>query len=382
MAIIKFKDIWSSKPVYGSGLAAEDEGKYKYLTQSEINSFIITKYTNDNSKMLQKNDFLISRAGTIDVYYHNKDEEIAFAGYLVKYNINKNICLNKYFYLYCKSHMQELISLSSSGSTMPKLNPPDLMDWKIKIPDIETQKSIIDIIESNKELFLKYIKYIPLDNLENCKKKCQIIIDIIEPIENISFVLNSLKLKIINIISKYGDMILNYGKESFNLSKQKEEKFNNCYYSRTGEIGDFNNEISGYNYFKEPPSRAKILLTPNNLYISRLEGERKILFTKYKNLKNLIISSGMRGLYSDKYKYSQFSVLMSDSFFKFKEIYSTGTTMQGLNDKSLNIFFDKNKFNPNYEIIIKELFKLMSASTELLRKINLVQKKLISLLVN
>lgn len=156
MAIKEYilEDIMSSNPEYGCNLASRTNGNIKYLTQSDlehdyktINKWLII---DDSIKkfVLKKDDFLMSRAGTIKSYYHNIDKPLIFAGYLVRYNFDKNILLHKYLYYWTKSNigLKIINNLSKTGTTMPKLNPPIFKKIKINLPDIETQNLIIYII--------------------------------------------------------------------------------------------------------------------------------------------------------------------------------------------------------------------------------------------
>ncbi|ATZ17979.1 hypothetical protein [Mesoplasma melaleucae] len=102
MAIYKLGDILVGKPIYGAGLAAKTSGSKKYLTQSDLdNSLSVNKFVDEKTdKIVKRGDFIISRAGTIKPYFHDIDEEMVFAGFLVKYPINKKIAIPKYIYYY------------------------------------------------------------------------------------------------------------------------------------------------------------------------------------------------------------------------------------------------------------------------------------------
>ena len=67
------------------------------------------------NKWMKKGDFFISRAGTIDSYIHQKDENYVYAGYLVKYPLNNKKVFSKYIYYWTKSIEKTNIS-NQSGS--------------------------------------------------------------------------------------------------------------------------------------------------------------------------------------------------------------------------------------------------------------------------
>ena len=151
-----------SKPLYGAGLKALEEGKYKYFRQTDINKTPKMYVNKTCNRIMKRGDFFISRAGTIETYYHNNEEEYVYAGYLIKYPINKKIAISKYIYYWSKGiGYSQIKSLSKTGCTMPKLNPAIAKQIEISIPSLKIQKQIIGIIEPIEKAILK---------IENAKK--------------------------------------------------------------------------------------------------------------------------------------------------------------------------------------------------------------------
>ncbi len=188
MAIYKLKEVMDGKPVYGAGLPAKNKGCYKYLRQTDItnNRNINTFVDKSENKFVNKKDLLISRAGANagTPYYHDLDEKMVYAGYLVKYPLNKKIVSSKFIFYYLMKHQKVIKNMVNTGSTMPKFNPPVALELNLDIPKLKEQLKIIDIIEQREDFLIRHINLINLETYENAKKSINRIIDIIEPLEN------------------------------------------------------------------------------------------------------------------------------------------------------------------------------------------------------
>ncbi len=171
LAIYKLKELYSKKPEYGIGATAQSIGMYKYVRQSDIQSKEFPTYVNEGPE-LKYDDVLISRAGANSgaTYIHKLNEGYVFAGFLVRYNFKQSKLLNSYFYYWTKSnsYVNQIKSLSNSGSTMPKLNPPVVGSMNINLPPLKHQQEIIDIIKPIEDM---------INNLINAKNNILKIID-------------------------------------------------------------------------------------------------------------------------------------------------------------------------------------------------------------
>jgi type I restriction enzyme S subunit len=160
------------KGEYGSGGSAVDydETKPRYIRitdidengrlkdDSKVSSNIIeTKY------LLEEEDLLFARSGSVGkTYLHQKENSPAiFAGYLIRFKLDKTKVLPKYIFLFTKSkkyHSWIKAKSESKTMTMSNINAKEYSELKIPIPfkdgkpDLETQKKIVQILEQAEQL--------------------------------------------------------------------------------------------------------------------------------------------------------------------------------------------------------------------------------------
>lgn len=98
---------------------------------------------------------------------------------------NKNAISKYIYYLICGFKFNNFWSKTSKGTTMPVGDKNALLNYKFKLPDLDEQQQIINIIEPKEKLFLKYNRVIDISNLDNFKKSWNNLINIIEPFERL-----------------------------------------------------------------------------------------------------------------------------------------------------------------------------------------------------
>lgn len=149
---------------YGIGEAAKDSGEYRYIRITDIGENgelknIDKKYINrtDESKkyLLKKGDVLVARTGATfgKTMYFNEDEESAFAGFLIRFNFDKNKILSKYFWCFAQSenYWAQAKSLMTGGG-QPQFNANAVGKITLPLPPLDIQKQIIDKIEAERML--------------------------------------------------------------------------------------------------------------------------------------------------------------------------------------------------------------------------------------
>lgn len=154
-------ELSKGKGEYGIGNSAcEDrEGAVKYLRITDIDDN--GKYVNngayvydDNIKsyLLNKNDMVFARTGASvgkSYLYNEKDGELAYAGFLIKFSIKDEICnpgILKYnFY---SSAYEKWVKVMSSRSGQPGINAEEYSGYKLCIPQKrEEQDKIVSILD-------------------------------------------------------------------------------------------------------------------------------------------------------------------------------------------------------------------------------------------
>ncbi|WP_033161149.1 restriction endonuclease subunit S [[Mycoplasma] collis] len=164
----------------------------------------------NNLIKLEKNELVYSMYATPALSAINENYENLYINQsFCKIIPNNKILDIKYLNFYFHKNRNNFVKLAS-GTTQKNLNTIIIKNFIIDVPSLEIQKSIIDIIETHEELFLKHNKLVRINNLENTKKDIQNLIDIIEPIEKIKNNLikiiekqNLFNLKIIKLINLF-----------------------------------------------------------------------------------------------------------------------------------------------------------------------------------
>ncbi|MDD2487448.1 MAG: N-6 DNA methylase [Candidatus Gracilibacteria bacterium] len=155
---------------YGIGLAGLDDGELRYVRITDIDENGLLKNKdfkyiplNEETKtyILNKGDILVARTGATygKTLYFNSDIRSAFAGFLIRLNIDNSKLLNKYYFFYSFSdkyeeQKKELVS----GGGQPQFNANAIKQIKVPIISIEKQKEIIEQLETQEELIVKLKK--------------------------------------------------------------------------------------------------------------------------------------------------------------------------------------------------------------------------------
>ena len=128
-----------------------------YIKNSKINDLT---YIESNIDDL----LLVLDADVGSCCINNFGKLILTAGIIILYP-NENIVLKKYMKFYFEKSKKELLG-KSNGTTIKHLSKHNLLKYTLKLPDIEIQQQIIDIIEPFEKMLNKEKIYI--DILNNC----------------------------------------------------------------------------------------------------------------------------------------------------------------------------------------------------------------------
>ena len=150
----------SSNIMYGlNSSAVEFDGENKYIRITDINEdngkfepnpLTSPSGTLDNNFLVNENDILFARTGASvgKTYHYNiKDEKLYFAGFLIRFHINK---ANSKFIYYntLKKDYNKWVALTSMRTGQPGINAEEYKNYKIKLPCLEEQQKIADFLSS------------------------------------------------------------------------------------------------------------------------------------------------------------------------------------------------------------------------------------------
>ena len=150
----------SSNIMYGlNSSAVEFDGENKYIRITDINEdngkfepnpLTSPSGTLDNNFLVNENDILFARTGASvgKTYHYNiKDEKLYFAGFLIRFHINK---ANSKFIYYntLKEDYNKWVALTSMRTGQPGINAEEYKNYKIKLPCLEEQQKIANFLSS------------------------------------------------------------------------------------------------------------------------------------------------------------------------------------------------------------------------------------------
>lgn len=164
MSKVKLKELCKPNQIgkYGIPASAEDydTGKVRYLRISDIDDYG-NLLDNDkksvssddiNKYLLEEGDLVVARTGnsTGRTYYHeNKNGVLAFAGFLIKYGLDKSKVNPKYLKYYTISkEYKEWVKNLSVGSTRGNINAQTFAECPINLPIRKQQNLLVDILSA------------------------------------------------------------------------------------------------------------------------------------------------------------------------------------------------------------------------------------------
>lgn len=312
---------------------------YKVSVVDNSFSYYVSNDFYKENQIVRKHDtVLVSTSETLDdlghSYLYNRDDFGLLGGEQILLQANENIIIKKYLY-YLSLGLKQQLKTYATGLKVYRFKKEDFRNINVVVPSIKEQQAIIDIIKPVEELFLKYSNLIRIDTVDNCKKDVSNLIDIIEPLEqcihNVQKQIKVLKRILVIQYKLNNDELVSFVDYitlcSFKFNGQKG-------YLATNAISEFSIDYSKLQNIEvtDRPSRANLTPEANSLIISKLDGENKAYYIDESF--PYVVSTGFFN-FTTKYLDHITGFILSDSFKEQKSIFSTGTTMIGLNNDSL-----------------------------------------------
>ena len=150
----------NGKGEYGLGASAEpfSKTKYTYLRITDINddgtintSDLKSVTVDDPDKyLLKENDIVFARTGAStgrNYFYNKNDGNFIYAGFLIKFSLDKSKVNPKFIKYYCLSkEYKDWISSYNTGSTRGNINAKTLADMPLLLPPMEYQNKCVDLL--------------------------------------------------------------------------------------------------------------------------------------------------------------------------------------------------------------------------------------------
>ena len=117
-----FVDVCISKGEYGSNSPADDyDGNIRYVRITDIteegnlNGVVVSPRKVEEKYMLLQDDLLFARTGnTVGKTYLHKNGKMIFAGYLIRYRLNKKLMLPQFAFAY--THTNQYITIRNKNN--------------------------------------------------------------------------------------------------------------------------------------------------------------------------------------------------------------------------------------------------------------------------
>lgn len=157
------KDLLSKNPQYGaneSGIERTSLREPRYIRITDIDEYGMLKNelgaTAQNIEerfILENNDILFARSGNTvgKAYIHkekNVDYECFFAGYMIRFVLDKNKVLPDYVFTYTQLNIyKNWVKAVQRTAGQPNINAEEYKSLKIPLPTVEIQMEIVSIIQ-------------------------------------------------------------------------------------------------------------------------------------------------------------------------------------------------------------------------------------------
>ena len=173
-------DVSLGKGEYGaqSASSAYDPTRPRYVRITDINDdgalnddvVSSANFDDDKQYKLEYGDFMFARMGaTVGKTYAFIEGNQIFAGYLIRYRLNKGLINPRYLFWYTKlDEYWNWVKLNQSGAAQPGINAKKYGSLQVPLPPIEEQNAFAAFVEQTDKS--KSAIQRSLDELENLKK--------------------------------------------------------------------------------------------------------------------------------------------------------------------------------------------------------------------
>lgn len=154
--VVPFGKLIIGKPQYGANTPGVDKkSDFRYIRITDINengtlnNDIVFPKDVEKQYILHEDDFLIARSGNTvgkTFLYKERFGDAIYAGYLVRYIINKQLANPEYLFFYSKTIMyQNWVKKNQRISGQPNINGQEYLAVPIILPDLEKQQEMVNM---------------------------------------------------------------------------------------------------------------------------------------------------------------------------------------------------------------------------------------------
>jgi len=159
---VRLDEICLYKAQYGSGAAKTDyNGETRYIRITDIDddgnlkdSDIVSPSVIEEQYLLNEDDLLFARSGSVGrAYLHRQKGRFIFAGYLIRFVLNKNKAMPRFIFYLTKSefYAKWIIGQSKTG-TISNINAQQYSSLPIPLPPLSIQEEIVAELDSYQKI--------------------------------------------------------------------------------------------------------------------------------------------------------------------------------------------------------------------------------------
>jgi len=159
---VRLDEICVKKAQYGSGAAKTDyDGETRYIRITDIDddgnlkdNDIVSPSVINEKYLLNEDDLLFARSGSVGrVYIHRQKGRFIFAGYLIRFVLDKNKALPRFiFYLTKSEYYANWIIKQSKTGTISNINAQQYSSLRIPLPPLSVQEEIVAELDSYQKI--------------------------------------------------------------------------------------------------------------------------------------------------------------------------------------------------------------------------------------
>ena len=161
-----FVDVCISKGEYGSNSPADDyDGNIRYVRITDIteegnlNGVVVSPRKVEEKYMLLQDDLLFARTGnTVGKTYLHKNGKMIFAGYLIRYRLNKKLMLPQFAFAYTHTNQYyDWVEKIKKVGAQPNISAAQYDSMPIPVPSMAKQIEFVAITkQADKSKFVGF----------------------------------------------------------------------------------------------------------------------------------------------------------------------------------------------------------------------------------
>lgn len=160
--MVKLIDICVKPAQYGSGASkSKYDGETRYIRITDIDDYgnlkeseIVSPSFIEDKYLLVEDDLLFARSGSVGrTYLHKARGRFIYAGYLIRFVIDKNKANPKYvFYVTKSEYYKKWVASQSKVGTIPNINAKQYSDFILPLPPLSVQEEIVAELDSYQKI--------------------------------------------------------------------------------------------------------------------------------------------------------------------------------------------------------------------------------------